>query len=273
MVENESLVDILRKFGLTEYEAKVYLALVSLGPSSGKEISQATGIVYSKIYNILNSLIQKGWISYRDDERPKIYVPNPPDIVLSESKKRILDSVSRSLDEGMRKALRDLKPLFERNISSYKPEVLSFVGEKSIIAILESNIRNSHEVCGTFESNRRADIDTILNILKTAKSDVKLIIKSSLKLDIPDDFDVVVVDKECLHDTSFGFFVFDSRRVVVVRFPTIKGELIVDAGFGLLVDEKYLAEWLRNVILKNWAEHKNTGNNKGDLRCSESYVS
>lgn len=263
MVENENLVDILKRFGLTEYEAKVYLALVSLGPSSGKEISQATGIVYSKIYNILNSLIQKGWISYRDDERPKIYVPNPPDIVLSESKKRILDSVSRSLDEGMRKALRDLKPLFERNVSSYKPEVLSFVGEKSIIAILESNIRNSREVCGTFESNKKTDIDTILNILKTAKSDIKLIIKSSLKLDIPDAFDgIVVVPKECLHDTSFGFFVFDSKRVVVVRFPTIKGELIVDAGFGLLVDEKYLAEWLRNVILKNWAEHRGTGTTK-----------
>jgi sugar-specific transcriptional regulator TrmB len=96
MVKNESLVDTLKKFGLTEYEAKVYLALVSLGPSSGKEISQATGIVYSKIYNILNSLIQKGWISYRDDERPKIYVPNPPDVVLSESKRRILDNISES---------------------------------------------------------------------------------------------------------------------------------------------------------------------------------
>ncbi len=261
MVENESLVSILKKFGLTEYEAKVYLALISLGPSSGKEISQATGIVYSKIYNILNSLIQKGWISYRDDERPKIYVPNPPDIVLLESKKKILDSISRSLDEGMRKALRDLKPLFERNVSSYKPEVLSFVGEKSIIAILESNIRNSREICGTFESNRMADINTILNILKTAKSNVKLIIKSSLKLNISNDFDgIVVVGKECLHDTSFGFFVFDSRRVVVIRFPTVKGELIVDAGFGLLVDERYLAEWLRNVILKNWAEYRNATN-------------
>jgi hypothetical protein len=39
----------------------------------------------------------------------------------------------------------------------------------------------------------------------------------------------------------------------------VKEDLIVDAGFGLLIDEKYLAEWLRNVILKNWAEHRNTG--------------
>ncbi len=261
MVENESLVDILKKFGLTEYEAKIYLALVSLGPSSGKEISQATGIVYSKIYNILNSLIQKGWISYRDDARPKIYVPNPPDIILSESKKNILDNISRSLDEGMRKALRDLHPLFKRNVSSYKPEVLSFVGEKSIVSILESNILNSREVCGTFESSTKTDIDTILDILRISKSNVKMIIKSSLKIDIFSDFDdIVVVDKECLHDASFGFFVFDSRRVVVVRFPTLKGELIVDAGFGLLVDEKYLAEWLRNVILKNWEEHRYTCN-------------
>lgn len=253
-----SLVNILKRFGLTEYEAKVYLTLVSLGPSSGKDISQVTGIVYSKIYNILNSLIQKGWISYRDSERPKIYIPNPPDIVLAESKKRILDSMRQSLDDGMRKALRDLKPMFEQNISSYKPEVLSFVGEKSIIAILESNIKSSHEICGTFESSVMKDVDTILNLIKTTRSDVKLIIKSYLKLNIPKELDsVVVVGRECLHDASFGFFVFDSKRVVVVRFPTTRGELIVDAGFGLLVDEKYLAEWLRNIILKNWMEHKN----------------
>ncbi len=117
-----------------------------------------------------------------------------------------VSEVSRSLDEGMRKALRDLKPLFERNISSYKPEVLSFVGEKSIIAISESNIRNSHEVCGTFESDRRADIDTILNILKTAKSDVKLIIKSSLKLDIPGAFDGIGYSTQRVSSRYFFWF-------------------------------------------------------------------
>jgi len=257
MEESQNLVQVIKRFGLTEYEAKVYLALVSLGPSNGKEISQATGIVYSKIYNTLNSLIQKGWISYRDNERPKIYVPNPPDVVLAESKKKIFNELSQSLDDGMRIAVRDLKPFFEKNISKYKPDVLSFAGEKGIIAVIESNVKNSNEICGIFESNEKEDIDKILDILRTTRSDLKFILKSSLELNISGEFNnIIAVAKKCLHDASFGFFVFDSRRVVVVRFPAVKGGLIVDAGFGLQVDEKYLGEWLRNVILRNWEEHK-----------------
>ncbi|RLF60605.1 MAG: hypothetical protein DRN25_02295 [Thermoplasmata archaeon] len=43
-------------FGLNKYEARAYLTLVKEGVSSAKEISKFSGVPYSRIYDVLDSL-------------------------------------------------------------------------------------------------------------------------------------------------------------------------------------------------------------------------
>jgi len=57
------LINELQNLGLSDKEAKVYLALMELGPSSAFEISKRTGIHHSTVYLEMNSLLDKNLVS------------------------------------------------------------------------------------------------------------------------------------------------------------------------------------------------------------------
>lgn len=58
----ESVVEKLRKIGLTEYEARVYLSLLKNNMNVASKISSASGVPRTKIYSVLETLALKGWV-------------------------------------------------------------------------------------------------------------------------------------------------------------------------------------------------------------------
>lgn len=74
-MDNE--VKLLGKLGLTEAEAKVYLTLLQNGSLSGYEASKLAGVQRSKIYNILESMKDKGFILYTEYENNNKYAAVP----------------------------------------------------------------------------------------------------------------------------------------------------------------------------------------------------
>lgn len=55
----ENLINDLKEFGLSEYEAKAYLALTLHGPLTASGVSEHSKIPQSKVYGILKSLSEK----------------------------------------------------------------------------------------------------------------------------------------------------------------------------------------------------------------------
>jgi len=55
-------VEKLQKVGLTEYEAKAYVGLLSDHLSTATKLSEKSGVPRTRIYSVLESLVQKGWI-------------------------------------------------------------------------------------------------------------------------------------------------------------------------------------------------------------------
>ena len=59
----ETIKISLRAIGLTDYEISIYLTLIAKGPMDARELSEASGVPYSRIYNILTQLEKdKMWI-------------------------------------------------------------------------------------------------------------------------------------------------------------------------------------------------------------------
>ncbi len=56
------LVEVLKSFGLSEYEAKALLALLSRGTLTAKEIAEIAKIPRTSVYDVMNSLISKGLV-------------------------------------------------------------------------------------------------------------------------------------------------------------------------------------------------------------------
>jgi sugar-specific transcriptional regulator TrmB len=62
-----SIVEKLQRVGLTEYEAKAYLALLNTHLSTATQVSEKSGVPRTKIYSVLEALRNKGWVRVYSD--------------------------------------------------------------------------------------------------------------------------------------------------------------------------------------------------------------
>lgn len=58
----ESVVQKLQRIGLTEYEAKAYMALLNMHLATATQVSEKSNVPRTKIYLVLESLKEKGWV-------------------------------------------------------------------------------------------------------------------------------------------------------------------------------------------------------------------
>jgi sugar-specific transcriptional regulator TrmB len=61
-MRSSAIEEQLRNFGLSSYEAKSYVSLVSLGPSEPKKVAKDARIPHTSVYPALERLEEKGWV-------------------------------------------------------------------------------------------------------------------------------------------------------------------------------------------------------------------
>lgn len=83
----EEHLETVRSYGLTQYQARVYLALLNLKTGTAREISNLSRVPQEKVYGTLTDLHEKKLTEVLP-ERPKRYVAVPFERYLNEHKKR-----------------------------------------------------------------------------------------------------------------------------------------------------------------------------------------
>ncbi|WP_226482291.1 TrmB family transcriptional regulator [Natrinema amylolyticum] len=78
MPDAEEAVTTLEELGLTEYEARCFVALVRISKGTAKEISQVADIPRSRVYDTIERLDRKGLVSVQQTE-PRQYKAVPVD--------------------------------------------------------------------------------------------------------------------------------------------------------------------------------------------------
>ncbi|MCS7386140.1 MAG: TrmB family transcriptional regulator [archaeon GB-1867-005] len=134
----ESLIGELRKLGLTNYEARAYITLVERGAMTAGSLSKASKIPYSKIYDVLSRLEEKGWIII-ERGKPNKYKARPP----SEAAKMAIKRIESELKKVERIVVRELQPLYERIGVQEKPEVIILRGAPIIVEKAVTTIENA----------------------------------------------------------------------------------------------------------------------------------
>jgi sugar-specific transcriptional regulator TrmB len=69
----KAVVEMLRDFGLTCYEARMYFALLTLGEAKVSALTKRAYVPQSKGYEVLDGLIGKGFVEKVSEETPKTY--------------------------------------------------------------------------------------------------------------------------------------------------------------------------------------------------------
>jgi HTH-type transcriptional regulator, sugar sensing transcriptional regulator len=71
-------ITVLQEIGLTDSEIKVYLALLEIGSAKKGPLVKKAGITSSKIYEVVDKLIEKGLASYVLKDNVKYFNAAPP---------------------------------------------------------------------------------------------------------------------------------------------------------------------------------------------------
>jgi HTH-type transcriptional regulator, sugar sensing transcriptional regulator len=127
--------EVLEEFGLTNNEAKTYLKLLFLGQASAYEVSKATGILRQTTYELLDSMLNKGIVSFSLRGGTKVFSPMEPKALL-----QILESKRKNFSEAI--------PDLEKISSESKEKIIveTFIGEKGIKNIYEDMLAEGKDI-------------------------------------------------------------------------------------------------------------------------------
>lgn len=80
---------LLQQLGFTEYEAKVYEALVGHPSITGYEVARYSGVPRAKVYEVLEGLLARGIVLARPEENRTLYQPLDYTTLLERSQENV----------------------------------------------------------------------------------------------------------------------------------------------------------------------------------------
>lgn len=128
---NNKLFTILTDLGLSDNEAKVYFAMLSLGPSTILKIAQAAEIKRTTAYSVIESLKQKGLANIEVKGFKKLFTAQNPET---------LDSIIETRKQKLQAAMPEFSSLY--NLKGGESFIKYYEGLESVKTIYENLIKD-----------------------------------------------------------------------------------------------------------------------------------
>jgi len=180
------MIKELEGIGLTNGEVKVYVALLELGSSTTGTIIKKAKVSRSKVYEMLDKLLEKGLVSYVIKEKAKYFeAANPNEIVnyIQKRKKELQDKET---------TIKKIIPLLEerQKISKVQQTATVFEGIKGIKTLYNeilSTMKKGEEyyaIAVEPEVSQSKDFETFIRNyhLKRAEKGIKVKLLADKKL-------------------------------------------------------------------------------------------
>lgn len=218
------MIEILRSFGFTEYEAKALVALIAKGSLTAREIAEFSGIPRTSVYDVMESLKAKGFV----EEFGK------PAKFRAVSNEEIVETLSRRAKEG----LEALKEEITKLRSGEEVEFIKLYRGKSVLEKLEELVKSAKEEIIILLSYLKPEIKEILS-----KANCKLVVISSNASELAGECYEIKspVVKEHTPEFSHGLMIFDSKKIFAI-FVNNVAIGIVGEGEGLVEFSKLMIE-------------------------------
>jgi len=251
MPTTRNILQPLLEIGLSKYESKVYLTLISEGVSTAKNISDVTGIPYGKVYEIINSLSYKGFAMILPT-KPMKYRAISPYQAIQTAKKNTQEKYNKIENHFI-----ELDQQFKKN--------KKFIGSKTAFNIItgRSNVVNKIE-----EMIKKAKNN--INIYCTANTLSRLVLhKEALKEAANKGIKISIAgitNKENLQEiTSLNFceikhipktnnnlFSVDGKESMIIEPTPDDDNIIYGRDFGIIASSDSFTRFLDNYFVSNF---------------------
>ncbi|MBU0577314.1 hypothetical protein KJ742_06215 [Patescibacteria group bacterium] len=127
-------VDVLTNFGMSKKEAQIYLACLELGSGTVMQISRKSGITRGSTYDILEEMLEKGFVSKIHHDRHMVFNSVNPEVL----KKRYESNV-----RNFELVMPELVGLFHKHS---RPRVRYFEGLDGVKRVYEDTLTSTTEI-------------------------------------------------------------------------------------------------------------------------------
>lgn len=237
-VEKEKVLDLMQKVGFTDYEARVYITLVTEGSLNPTQLSNLSGVPRPNVYAVLKKLMRRGFAEREAVKCAPLYSAVPPDIVLSNIKEDMknreqhTDTLKKWFQEGLVVA------------PGRTPTAWLIDGEKRINEIAEELLERSKNRIHTiitptiFKSNKEPNI-IFKTLEEKAEQNVEIIAgwnieKSTLEIAQRLSRHGTIYHWS-LGETPIGTYIVDGKDCLVTFIGKWEPLLVYDLGI-----------WIRN---------------------------
>ena len=128
-----NIVQLLQKLDFDEKDIRLYMLLLSLGPSSVRKLATASGINRGTTYDILKTLMGRGLVCYFHKDKKQCFIVEDPAKLEKHIEGRLYEI--NSLREKVRELVPELQSMYNRG--GGKPVVRYFEGTKGVKLILD----------------------------------------------------------------------------------------------------------------------------------------
>ncbi|MFH1916586.1 MAG: helix-turn-helix domain-containing protein [Nanoarchaeota archaeon] len=139
-----NLVQNLEKFGLSEKEAKTYIASLELGECLASEISLKSNLPRTLVYDILERLIDVGLITYAIKDNKKYFHAADPKELLR---------ITKEKEEAVINILPDLE-ILQKIKGIKRPKVEVYEGKEGMKTVMNNILRSNTKKFMAFGSSR-----------------------------------------------------------------------------------------------------------------------
>lgn len=174
----DEIENLLREFGLTEYEIRAYINLLKLREATAEQISEIGNIPLPRVYDTLVELQKKGFvlISKGRPKRFKFVSPQKALNELIESREKQFDKSIKNLKELAKNTtnlISKIQPT-EKKEEGKKYEVWSIEKRKNIVKILDEQKELAKKEILIFSGDLSWINETMKIIKKAIKNDVEI---------------------------------------------------------------------------------------------------
>jgi len=235
----------LEKIGLTSYEIRTFSSLLKTGELTASELSQNSGVPYSKIYEVLGTLEEKGWIG-SDDSRPTKYFAKSPATGIETTKQKL----ESEFKENQNIIIKELVPLYEKSGTSEKPDIWVLSGAINIAAkILEMVETCRNEVLIALPEASEELVKQALPKLRLLHDKgVEITVLTSDKIDKESLKAIARVATVKVRKGMFGGGIISDKRYVVILLGPELGSSDTAETVGIWADHTGLAGFAREYF-------------------------
>ncbi len=146
----------LERIGLNRNEAKVFLALLKNGPAIASELVRITGFHRNIIYDNLDKLVERGLVTYINEEGKRRFAIAPPEALAAmleresnelESRKKVVSVLAPQISAELAKSRQRQSATIYRGTKAFKGLLREVISSGDYFAMGVSNA--STEIMGT----------------------------------------------------------------------------------------------------------------------------